>query len=216
LNAVPSLVSRLRLKFTSYGADSDSKKRYWRDRLRAGYFANTNTPVQIAKSEQIVRLVTARCEGLESLHEIGVGGGRNIQHLLRALPDVRYSGNDLDRAAIEPFMAPEVKERLELVEQDTLRFLRDRADAGHQFDAVLTADHLIHIPPDTIRDVLEQLQRCARRWIVLHEGVRRSPSRTDDFWWAHDFAPLLDQFEIVHEEPAELGDEYVLRLYRRR
>jgi hypothetical protein len=115
-------------------------------------------------------------------------------------------------------MKPEVESALHFVEQDTRSFLHDEVDAGRSVDTVLTSDHLIHIPPDGIDDILQLMQRYATRTIVFHEAVRRKPERADDFWWAHDYAALEHDFELVHEEEREPVhfSEYVLRVYQRR
>jgi hypothetical protein len=114
-------------------------------------------------------------------------------------------------------MRPEVQQALDFVQQDTLSFLRDSVASGQTVDTLLTADHLIHIPPDAIPEILRLAQQFATRSIVLHEAVRRSPDRTDDFWWAHDYGALEDGFDLVHEEEREPThfSEYVLRVYRR-
>jgi hypothetical protein len=218
VTGVSTLISRVKVRLGRYGGSYDDKARFWRDRLRSDYFAHTLGPEQVAKSESLARALVEYAADTTSLHEIGVGGGRNILYLLRALPDLQVSGNDLDREHTFKFMDPAVREALDFTQQDTLSFLRDAVSSGRQVDALLTSDHLIHLPPEAIPEVLDLLQRHARRTILFHEGVRRSPTRTDDFWWAHDYAALERDFEVVHEEQPtdERFAEYVLRVYRRR
>ncbi|MGH9890531.1 MAG: hypothetical protein ACREA0_00810, partial [bacterium] len=85
-------------------------------------------------------------------------------------------------------------------------------------DCVLVADHLIHIPPDSIDEVLALMTRFARRYILFHEGVTRRPDRTDDFWFAHQFERLRRDFDLPidrDDSPIRSG-EYALRLYTRK
>jgi SAM-dependent methyltransferase len=212
-----SLVARARLRLRSWGATREDKIDYWRNRLQADYHEHTWSPEQIAKSQRIATAFDNECGDATSLHELGVGAGRNISHLLKRRPDVSYAGNDLSWADCSRFMQPEVTEALEFVELDTVTFLQEAVASGASVDAVLVADHLIHIPPDSIDAILAFLRQYARKYIVFHEGVRRRPDRADDFWWAHDYASLEADFEIVHEEqpPEEVFEEYVLRVYRR-
>lgn len=218
MSRLTPLVHRVKLKLRRYGATYPEKAAYWRDRLGSGYFAHAWGPEQVEKSEAIARAFRRHAAGTRTLHEIGVGAGRNLHFLLRDLPDVELSGNDLDRDDCFRYMKPDVAEKLRFVQQDTRSFLQAEVEAGRAVDTVLTSDHLIHIPPDGIGDILDLLQRYAAETIVLHEAVRRKPERTDDFWWAHDYAPLEREFEIVHEEEREPVhfSEYVPRVYRRR
>lgn len=213
-----SLVHRAKVRLRRYGSTYPEKMGYWRDRLRSGYFEHTYGPEQIEKSEAIARAFRDHSGDTRTLHEIGVGGGRNLFYLLRDRPELEVSGNDLVRAECFRYMKPEVESALRFVEQDTRSFLHDEVEAGHSVDTVLTSDHLIHIPPDGIDDILDLMQRYAARTIVFHEAVRRKPERTDDFWWVHDYSALERDFELVHEEEREPVhfSEYVLRVYRRR
>jgi hypothetical protein len=208
----------VKLRLRRYGSTYPEKMGFWRDRLRSGYFESTYRPEQIEKSEAIARAFRDHSPDTRTLHEIGVGGGRNLLYLLRDRPELEISGNDLDRTECFKYMKSEVESALRFVEQDTRSFLHDEVEAGRSVDTVLTSDHLIHIPPDGIGDILGLMQRYAARTIVFHEAVRRKPERTDDFWWAHDCSALERDFEIVHEEEREPVhfSEYVLRVYRRR
>lgn len=218
MTTIGSLYHRAKVRIRRYGAGYGDKMGFWRDRLRGDYFEQTYGPEQVEKSETIARAFAEYCSDTRTVHEIGVGAARNLAYLLRVRPDLIISGNDLDRTQCFKFMRPEVRQALEFVQQDTLSFLQDAVTAGRQVDTVLTADHLIHIPPEAIRDILALVQQFAARTIVLHEAVRRLPTRTGDFWWAHDYGALEDAFELAHEEEREQThfSEYVLRVYRRR
>lgn len=213
-----SLYHRAKVRFGRYGPGYRDKMGYWRDRLRSDYFEKTYGAEQVEKSETIARAFAEHCGDSVSLHEIGVGGGRNLYYLLRDRPGLAVSGNDLDRAQCFKFMRPEVQHALEFVQQDTLSFLNASVASSRTVDTLLTADHLIHIPPEAIPEILALIQRFAARTIVLHEAIRRRPERTDDFWWAHDYAALENDFELVYEEEREPThfSEYVLRVYRKR
>jgi SAM-dependent methyltransferase len=215
---VPNFTARAKLRLRKYGSTYPEKMVFWRDRLRSGYFEHTYGPEQIEKSEAIARAFRVHSPETQTVHEIGVGAGRNLHYLLRDRPALAVSGNDLDKEQCFKFMQPDVQRALTFVQKDTRSFLHDEVEAGRSVDAVLTSDHLIHIPPDGVEDILDLMQRYAARTIVFHEAVRRKPERTDDFWWAHDYAALERDFELVHEEEREPVhfSEYVLRVYRRR
>jgi hypothetical protein len=210
------LVARLKVKMGRYGSTSSEKIRFWRDRLKADYLAGTFAEEQTQKSRELAAIFSQHCADASTLHELGVGAGRNILHLYRKRPDVGYSGNDLDRRACFASMHPEVRQILQFTERDTLTLLRERVGSGESVDCVLVADHLIHIPPDSIDEVLELMTRFARRYILFHEGVTRRPDRADDFWFAHRFERLTQAFDLVidrDDSPIRSG-EYALRLYR--
>lgn len=213
-----SLIARARLRLGRWGATREGKIDYWRTRLRADYHDHLWSPEQVAKSELIVSAFERYCADTATLHELGVGGARNIEFLLARYPQIRYSGNDLSRVDCVRFMKPPVQEALRFVEQDTLGFLRGAVAAGERVDTVLVADHLIHIPPDSIDEILSLIGDYVTKYVLFHEGVRRRPERTDDFWWAHDYSALDEGFELVHREQPQYPRfaEYELRVYQRR
>lgn len=190
------ILARLRLRAKRYGASRSDKIAFWRERLRADYLAAAYEPEQVKKSILLADTFRDHCGQVRTVHELGVGSGRNIQHIHRDRSDVRFSGNDLDRGRCLKFMDAKVAGFLELVEQDTLSFLRERVDRDEGVDCVIVADHLIHIPPESIDEILDLMTRFARHYILFHEGVTRRPERGDDFWFLHNYDRLTENFDI--------------------
>jgi SAM-dependent methyltransferase len=201
-------------------ANYDDRLRFWGNWLRDGYWdgeRKLTSPHQEEKAKKIARALVEFCPDTDTLHEPGCGVGRNLRYILDARPDLTVSANDLDWEMCSRHMHPMVKDVVEFHEVDTLQFLRDSVAQGSQVDCVLVSDHLIHIPPDVIDEVLDLITRYARRHILFHEGVRRSLRReATPYWYGHDYAPLETRFSIVHREGWDSGPlaaEYELRVY---
>lgn len=211
-----ALLARARLRLRPYADTHSSRISFWTDRLRSGYLNTHFAPEQVEKSRRIVEALATHCSDARSLHELGIGSGRNVQHALERLPWLEVSGNDLDLEQCRRVMPGDVAARVTLHERDTLAFLRDEVSAGRTVDVVLSADHLIHIPPDSIEEILRLLPRYARRYVVLHEGVRRRPERRDSFWYLHDYTQLERDLELVHRRDLEdeRFAEYAIMVWR--
>lgn len=204
------------LRSGRYTDSYDSRSRQWRDWNRAGYWERRS--FQADKYARVARFVGKHCQGIKTVHECGCGPARNLDAILEQQPTLEVSGNDISRS-VPKFFSPRIRERMAFTGEDTMMYLKRVTDASRQVDVVLCVDHLIHIPPDAIVLILKLMARYARSYIVLHEGVRRSPSRTKDFWYAHDYSLLDEAFELIATDSWEdgpLAEEYEFRCYRRR
>ena len=201
-------------------ANYDYRLRFWENWLRDGYWdeeGRLDNPYQEQKAKKIAGALVEFCPDTTTLHELGCGVGRNLRYILDARPDLTISANDLDWEMCSRHMDPVVRDHIEFHQQDTVQFLRDSVAQGSQVDCVLVSDHLIHIAPDVIDEVLELITLYARRYILFHEGVRRAPVRdAKPYWYGHDYAALESRFSIVHREGWDSGPlaaEYELRVY---
>lgn len=110
-----------------------------------------------------------------SVFEFGCNAGRHLHQLQRQGIDV--SGMDINPRAIE---AAKLHHRLDLQLGDEYA-LGDIATGS--FDVVLTVSVLSHMPH--IGRVLEELQRIARRHVILVETRTRGDA--SNYWWVHDY-----------------------------
>jgi hypothetical protein len=209
----------IRRRFTSY----EHSHEYWKRRLADGYWDEArrlDNPTQQEKAVAIAESFRGYCHGARTLHELGCGVGRNLHQILLLSPDVAISANDLDRELCYRNMHPLVQGSLAFSQTDTLTFLREAVKDGREVDVVVVSDHLIHLPPRVMGEVLQLISRFAARYILFHEAVRRTPSRAKkDYWYLHDYSALDDHFSIVSQRgwhSGPLAQEYELRVYERR
>jgi len=209
----------IRRHVTSY----EHSREYWTRRLADGYWDEArrlDNPTQQKKAVAIAESFREYCHDARTLHELGCGVGRNLHQVLLVNPEVTISANDLDRELCYRNMDPLVQKSLIFSQTDTLTFLREATKDGREVDVVVVSDHLIHLPPRAIDEVLQLISRFTARYILFHEAVRRTASRAKkDYWYLHDYSAFDDHFSIISRRgwpSGPLAEEYELRVYERR
>lgn len=149
--------------------------------------------------------------------EIGCGVGVQLE-ILHELGFEHLYGLDLQRYPL--VVADQIRPYVHPV-QGVARHL---PFPDNSFDIVCTIDVLIHIPPDTIEAVLNDIVRCSRQLIVGSEYF--ASTRTEFLYrgqrgiaWKDDFAALYEArrdvetvdteiIEYVGQEPNTDGDRF--------
>ena len=104
-----------------------------------------------------------------SVLEVGCSTGNNLRWLDDGSRHV--VGVDVNRGALD-----ELAERLPRVESHLASARRLPFD-DQRFDLVFTAGVLIHQPDESLDEVLTEMRRCSRRWIMMAEYF--APSREE-------------------------------------
>ncbi len=142
---------------------------WWRERRTELAFAPDPPEEPVKGSERAVfieEIVGKEPPG--NILEIGFGYGQNIGILKELLPGVSYTGVEID---FERVFAVDVQYRADAVK--TINLLN--ADilslpfSDESFDTVIVAAVLLYFPGDTLKGVLLELFRVARRRIILLE-----------------------------------------------
>lgn len=95
--------------------------------------------------------------------EVGCNIGGNLYWLSRLLGEENCAGVDISEGAVE--MA-----RQRLPKADTrVAQARELPFQDGSFDLVFTVGVLIHQPPETLRQVMSEVVRCSRRWVLCAE-----------------------------------------------
>jgi pseudaminic acid biosynthesis-associated methylase len=98
-----------------------------------------------------------------SVLEVGCAHGENLRHLARMIPPHAVWGADLNARALAavPHVAPGTNAVWALA--------RDLPFRDRFFDLVFTVGLLIHMPEETLGDVMNEIVRCSGRWILCGE-----------------------------------------------
>jgi len=129
--------------------------------------------------------------------EIGCASGPNLYLLAKEFPNARFVGIDVNPCAIrkgEAFFKQQGIRNVSLFvgKADELGRFPDKS-----FDVIFTDAVLMYIGPDKIRKVATELQRIARKAIILVEHYSEQESDLGNYkekWWIRNYAKLLRSF----------------------
>ena len=133
-----------------------------------------------------------------SVLEVGCSTGNNLRWLDDGSRHV--AGVDVNRSALD-----ELTEQLPRIEAH-LASARRLPFADRRFDLVFTAGVLIHQPDESLEDVMTEMRRCSRRWIMMAEYF--APSREEVPYRGVDGALFRRDYGAL---VAELHDDLALR-----
>lgn len=187
----------------------------WKDANKKDYQkAIANNEFLHKNSAELVEIMES--EGLEfnSLCEIGCGNGRNLWYIQQNFPDASYSGNDLD---INQFKKHKPKSLvMDYSQADTLAYVTSK-QSGFP-DAVLESDHLMHIDPASVDEILETI---CNFWKPKYFVTRRPIVGRDNkmpYIWLHDYSVFEKDYDLksFQSKAAKESKDYKIDIYTRR
>lgn len=105
----------------------------------------------------------------ERVLEVGCNLGANLQWIARFIPPNAVYGVDINEGALE-----RVRGALPGVNAVWSK-ARELPFRDSYFDLVFTCGVLIHQPPDTLPEVMNEIVRCSRRYILAAEYYAETP-----------------------------------------
>ena len=99
---------------------------------------------------------------VQSVAEFGCNIGANLKALREIRPDLDLAGVEINRFAVEVLKRERVSE-VNLGSVGTYDF-------GRKFDLVFTRGVLIHIAPDDLPNVLANMERHAKKYVLIWEN----------------------------------------------
>lgn len=102
--------------------------------------------------------------------EVGCNLGPNLRWIAQRIPPRDVWGVDVNEAALG-----EARARVPGVNAVWARALELPFRDGF-FDLVFTTGVLIHQPPELLREVMAEIVRCSRRWVLCGEYFAESPT----------------------------------------
>jgi len=121
-----------------------------------------------------------------SVLEVGSNVGANLQWIARRLPGARLSGIDLNSSALEKARQRLPQAELRQGSATGLPF----ADAN--FDLVFTTGVLIHLAREILPQVMSEVVRCSRRYVLC--GEYYAPARTEVPYRGHEGALFKEDY----------------------
>jgi pseudaminic acid biosynthesis-associated methylase len=123
---------------------------------------------------------------LESVLEVGCNVGMQLRHLRRTTT-ARLAGIDLQEGALAVARAALPDADLRVAEATAI------PHPDRSFDLVFTSSVLIHVPPEDLPVVMDEMVRVSRRWVFGLEYWHASPVEVpyrgeSRLLWKRDFA----------------------------
>lgn len=112
--------------------------------------------------KQILAITKAR-----SVLELGCNAAWNLRALYKANQNIELSGCDINELAID-----QARKSLPMADIEYCRAIdlaQKYANYGWTFDLVMTAGVLIHIPPEEIREVMQQIVEVSNEYVLAIE-----------------------------------------------
>ena len=185
---------------------------YWKNRplddVRRDWYYNTDNWITDYRASVVHphrKLTINALEELapfESLLEGGCNCGPNLYLIKERFPGVKLAGIDVNEKAIEEAhrLLPDADIKIGDIE-DKLPF-EDKS-----FDIVLVDAVLMYVGPEKIKGVMSELDRVAKRGIILIEWDSESLlGEVKEHHWARDYKGLLEELGFKVEKtkiPAE-------------
>lgn len=176
-------------------------KKYWAERPLADsrrdwplteqtwvddYWASKHHPHRKMIIEAIKRL-----QPFESLLEIGCNCGPNLALLKEEFPDIKETaGVDINPDAIEKAKTKVYATKFWVADFTDMSFIPNKS-----YDIVLADAVLIYSNPEEIEKVVSEINRIARKSVVLVEWFSRSLKGVlKDFHWCRNYQKILENF----------------------
>lgn len=143
-----------------------------------------------------------------SLWEVGCGSAPNLIRIIKeGFQGKQLGGSDINADAIEQARKTFREGRFH-VESSEDMLLSDRA-----VDVMLSDAHLIYVGPFKIKNVLAEMVRIGRNYLVLCEYNEKSLWKRIWLWWktgyfAHDYKRLLTELGCYDIRILPIPEEY--------
>lgn len=148
-------------------SEAERLEQLWRGQF-GDLYADRNAVIDARREAFWRQLLTAH--PIASVLEVGCGQGANLRPIARVLPPAAVWGIDVNRLSVERARtnAPDTN-----VVHASARELPFR---DGWFDLVFTVGVLIHQPDESLADVMREIVRCSRRFVLWAEYHADEPT----------------------------------------
>jgi ubiquinone/menaquinone biosynthesis C-methylase UbiE len=164
-------------------------------------FANKDAEIMNKSLQMNVDTILSRMyqmEQLGSILEVGCGFGRVLGYVWSQREWLKYTklvGIDISGSMIEKakefFKGSEINLEEELAPKIIQANVLDLPFDNKEFDLVYTHVCLTHIPPDKIQRAREEINRVAKRYIILVERYKWDYEHNTPHVWSHQHIPYF-------------------------
>lgn len=174
------------------GGFKTEQEAFWAGNFGDEYASRNKSSQLLASNMAFFSKILPRTVGVNSLIEFGANIGMNLHAIRTLLPNVELSAIEINHHAVSELNR---LQNLTVYPQSILDFSPDKT-----WDMVLIKGVLIHINPESLKQVYDRLYRSSSRYICVAEYYNPSPVEImyrghSDKLFKRDFAgELLDLY----------------------
>lgn len=140
---------------------------FWAGNFGDEYVSRNKSAQLLASNMAFFSKILPRTMGVKSLVEFGANIGMNLHAIRTLLPDVEVSAIEINQNAVSEL---EKFQNISVYPESILDFTPDRT-----WDMVLIKGVLIHINPESLKQVYDRLYRSSNRYICVAEYYNPAP-----------------------------------------
>lgn len=162
-------------------------KRYWAEHQNL----DNNVKQRFLRQENAIIKLLGSFDWYRIL-EVGCGYGRILKRVRESFPEAQIAGSDISIEQIR-----KAKEILGDVEFIIMDIYNGMPFKNKCFDVVFTSEFMMHIPPENVQDIYNELKRVGKRVFMMEY---QDPKRYNVVYrpcnWNHNFLKLIDGLNI--------------------
>ena len=172
-----------------------AQENFWAGEFGDNYISRNNSSSLLQSNIDFFKKSLRKCEPLTQVLELGCNIGMNLKAMSTLMPGTQFTGVDVNAKAVQT-----ARETLEanIFEATIIQPLAFQ----QQFDLVFTKTVLIHIHPEHLKDVYENLFSLSSRYVLIAEYYNPSPVEVEyrghkERLFKRDFAgELIDKYPL--------------------
>ena len=174
---------------------STDQENFWAGEFSTGYLQRNQGESLIFSNINLFSKILKNTAGVRTIAEFGCNIGLNLQALNRINKTYQMRGYEINQQAASVATDLNIAE----IVNDTIV---NQLDDSRRFDLTFTKGVLIHINPDKLAAVYDNLYRLSSRYILVCEYYNPSPVSisyrgNDDRLFKRDFAgEMIDRFNL--------------------
>lgn len=173
------------------------QSKHWKEKNKSQIQSYWDSPPARKRSEYFANFLTDY--NFNSISEIGFFAGRNLKYIKELFPNIRIGGIDINKDAVKF-----AKEKLKIDDLCVLD-IYDLETIDFNADIVFTSGVLIHLVPNTLDKVIEEMVKKSNRYVIHIEDIGNNevvagpkhlnPSYkvSDQKQWAPDLPSIYDK-----------------------
>lgn len=162
------------------------QEKFWAGEFGNNYINRNNEEWLLASNIALFSSILKHTRGVNSIIEYGANIGMNIRALQAILPSTEFNAIEINQKAVS--LLKEIKRLKTVFHQSILDFKTEQ-----KFDFVFSKGVLIHISPDSLKDVYKSMYDASNKYICMIEYYNPTPMEipyrgNSDKMYKRDFA----------------------------